>query len=442
MNAERGPSRLFLLVGDDEPRLRAAGQARLLELQRERPQAHVITAPPAMHWPFLYPVCPPLPAGPVIVWADAAHRAFENHQTSNTRLVTTQASYLMAEWDASLAAHGHACLVATVQRGPAARHAEEILRLRGIFAVARIEEVVDGVAASPEPVVIPPAKADATSGTVTRDILAAAFREADPAARLRLCVEALGHGRTAPALLAAASACQEVNDLDGAARDLDEAIALAPAWAALRFERGKAWLRLDHMEEAATAFQAAADRLPSFGGAWGNLGATLGELDRPTEALTAFEQQLRIDPDNPQAVNNLGVLTRELGRLSESEAAFRRVIELEPNLAFGHYNLGHTLFLQGRYQAATTAYRQGQARDPGRSPVQGSRLALCRLATGDAAGALAELQRATGAMPRDGRRQLLADTSAILWALVTHKPDLAGWQQVHDWLNAELLKRA
>ena len=113
------------------------------------------------------------------------------------------------------------------------------------------------------------------------------------------------------------------------------------------------------------------------------------------------------------------------------------MIELEPNLAFGYYNLGHTLFLQGRYQAAASAYGQGQGRDPERNPVQGTRLALCRLATGDAAGALAELQRASGALPRDYRRQVLADTSAVLWALVTHKPDLAGWQGVHEWLNGE-----
>jgi tetratricopeptide (TPR) repeat protein len=279
-------------------------------------------------------------------------------------------------------------------------------------------------------------------GAPPLDILAAAFREADPAARLRGSVEALGHGRTAPALVATASVCQEVNDLEGAARDLDEAIGLAPSWAAPRFERGKVWLRLDNMEEAAAAFRAAAERLPTFGGAWGNLGAALGELDRPDQALAAFERLLALDPDSPQAVNNVGVVTRELGRLSESEAAFRRVTELEPNLAFGHYNLGHTLFLQGRYHAAAAAYGQGQARDPERNPVQASRLAMCRLATGDAPGALAELQRATGAMPREYRRQVLADTSAILWALVTHKPDLAGWQMVHDWLNAELSKLA
>ena len=90
-------------------------------------------------------------------------------------------------------------------------------------------------------------------------------------------------------------------------------------------------------------------------------------------------------------------MQRELGRLAESEAAFRQVIELTPDLAFGHYNLGHTLFLQGRFQAALAAYADGQPRDAERNPVQATRLALCKVATGDAAAALRELQRASAA---------------------------------------------
>jgi tetratricopeptide (TPR) repeat protein len=109
-------------------------------------------------------------------------------------------------------------------------------------------------------------------------------------------------------------------------------------------------------------------------------------------------------------------------------------------MAFGYYNLGHTLFLQGRYQAALGAYVEGQKRDPERNVVQASRLAMCRLAVGDATGAIAELQRATGALPREYRQQLLADTQSIAWALLTHRPDLPGWQQVNDWLTQALAR--
>jgi tetratricopeptide (TPR) repeat protein len=267
--------------------------------------------------------------------------------------------------------------------------------------------------------------------------LVAAFRVEDPGERLALCVRALDEGRSPGALVATASVCMEVNDLESAARDLDDAVAQAPDWAAAHFERGKLWLRLDDMERASESFRAAAHRLPGFASAWSNLGATLGELDQPENALDAFTRALACDPTSEQTHNNIGVVRRELGQLVESEAAFRRVIELAPDLAFGYYNLGHTLFLQGRYQAALGAYAGGQKRDSARNPVQATRLAMCRLATGDSRGAIEELQRATSGLPPDYRRQLLADTQSIAWALLTHRPDLPGWPDVHEWLTRE-----
>lgn len=352
----------------------------------------IVDAPPAATWPFRYPLCPELPAGPVLIRAFDVGEAYVNAQSGGTQLVTTQKKYLDAEWAAALEKHGDA-----------------------IFQI----EPQD-----PRP--------------TTQAPLPRAFRLADPAERLAACVEFLKHGRTAAALVATASACMEVNDLDAAARDLDEAIAQAPAWAAAHYERGKLWLRQDDMTSASERFQHAAGLLPAFAPAWANLGGTLGELDRPAEALAAFERALALEPANPQALNNVGVVRRELGRLAESEAAFRQVIQLTPGMAFGHYNLGHTLFLQGRFQAALSAYAEGQARDPERNPVQASRLALCRVATGDGRGALRELQRVTTGLPREYRQQLLADTNAILWALVTQHPELEGWQPVHAWLSAEL----
>ena len=354
----------------------------------------MITAPHPAEWPFRYPLIPELPAGPVVLRADGIDDAFPDHQTNSTRLVTTQRAYLEAEWSAGLEKHGHAVLLTT-----------------------------------------------AGSSASNMSALPLAFRLPDPAERLKHCVEALRAGRTAAALTATASACMEVNDFDAAARDLDEAVTLAPDWAAARFERGKLWLRIDDMVKASESFRMAADLLPRFAPAWANLGATLGELDRPAEALAAFEHALAEEPDNPQALNNVGVVRRELGRLNESEAAFRQVIRRLPDLAFGHYNLGHTLFLQGRFQAALSAYAEGQARDADKNPVQASRLALCKLATGDSAGALGELQRATSGLPGEYRRQLLADTSAILWALVTQHPELTEWQPVHAWLSGELDRR-
>lgn len=379
------------LVTADSP----SAAAEWIESWQSEHAGRVIAAPSPAEWPFRYPLAPALPDGPVVLRANAFDEAFVNQQDGGTQLVTTQQAYLEAAWAAALEAHAGGAWLLLVNT-PSPQHYS------------------------------------------TTALLPRAFRSADPMERLRLCVEALGAGRTPAALVATASVCMEVNDYDAAARDLDEAIALAPAWAAAHYERGKLSLRRDDMAQAAASFQSAATLLPRFAPAWSNLGATLGELDRPAEALTAFEQALALDPSSPQALNNVGVVRRELGRLPESEAAFRQVIQLTPGLAFGHYNLGHTLFLQGRFQAALTAYAEGQELDPGRNPVQASRLALCKVATGDAEGALRDLRRATEALPREYRLQLLGDTKAIMWALVTQQPGLTGWEPLQAWIDGEL----
>jgi Tfp pilus assembly protein PilF len=436
---------MIVLVGG--PSARAAAGALVEDLRQELPGAPMVEDDRPETWPFRHPLVPDIPAGPVIIRVDHAECAFENRQSANALLVTTQAQYLMTEWERALDAHGQARLVATISPGRVPDHARDVLRRRGVFARAEVrvldeslEQDQGGRDDPPAPFQEPDRPAGGPPLAPPVAPLVKAFRSGEPAERLRLCIEALDLERSPGALVAAASVCMEVHDLPAAARDLDEAIEAAPEWAAARFERGKLWLRLDDMEQAAAAFRAATERLPAFGPAWANLGATLGELDRPAEALAAFERALEHDPESPQAINNVGVVSRELGQLPESEAAFRRVIELTPDLAFGHYNLGHTLFLQGRYHAALSAYAEGQARDPERNAVQATRLAMCRLATGDAAGSLAELRRAMMGLTGEMRRQVLADTSAIAWALITHKPHLAGWAEVHQWLSDELVK--
>jgi tetratricopeptide (TPR) repeat protein len=443
---DSGAARVVLVVAPDGTRRATAG-AIARRWAQQHPDAVVIAAPAAARWPFTQPLVPSLPDRPTIVWAEDVHEAMINRQTRSTRLVTTQATYLFDTWNITLAGREDVLLLCTADRNALQAHALEALEGRGPFRRAFVYQTVDGTRQTAvdwqrtddrETMEQPTAHGLLPTADGCESLLARAFRESDPAERLALCVRALDYGRTAPVLLAIASTCMEVNDLEAAGRDLDEALALAPEWAAAHFERGKLWLRLDDMERASGAFREAAERLPSFASAWANLGATLGELDRPEEALAAFQHALTADPVSHQALNNIGVVSRELGRLDESEAAFRRVIRLVPDFAFGHYNLGHTLFLQGRYHAALAAYCEGQRRDAERNPVQASRLALCRLATGDAEGTVRDLQQAIVGLPPDYRKQLLSDTKAIAWALLTHKPDLVGWKQVSDWLTREI----
>ena len=68
-----------------------------------------------------------------------ADRAFEQRQTANTRLVTTQAQYLFTEWVRALDTHGQAWLVATADHALADAIAEDILQRRGVFARVDVE---------------------------------------------------------------------------------------------------------------------------------------------------------------------------------------------------------------------------------------------------------------------------------------------------------------
>ncbi len=409
---------------------RQATAARLLaRLAADVPDVQVLDLPTPAFWPFRHPL---LPSGldadaPLLVWAPDLHEAFVNTQTNATRLVTTQPLYLLALWAEAQERFPAMRLLGTVDPEALRADASEALDGRGAW------RQVSWIDASGDDVAPPPAAA--TPGT-----LPDAFRASDPAARLAMAGRNLDRARTPAKLVAMASVCMEVNDLDNAGDLLTEALAAAPDWAAAHFERGKWCLRKDDMAAAADSFGTATRLLPAFPSAAANWGATLGELDRPDEALAAFAAALAADPDNPQALNNVGVVSRELGRLADSETAFRTVIRLTPDLAFGHYNLGHTLFLQGRYQASLAAYQAGQRLDPARNPVQASRLALAKLATGDASGALRDLQGCTTNLPRDYRRQLLGDTQSVAWALLSAAPDLRDWRVVGDWLTAELAR--
>ena len=428
------PARLVVVRGSAAARQAVAHQL-LARLAEEEPATRLLPTPPAHEWPFLHPLVPAGAANsePGVVWVPDLHDAFTNAQTNATRLVTTQPLYLLALWTACLDAHPGLRFLATVDAEVVRTHGPEALDGRGTWRQVAWIDAMD--ADAPDGGTAPaPGAAPAWEG------MPQAFRATAPAERLTTAGRALDAARTPAHLLAMASVCMEVNDVDNAGDLLREAVAAAPGWAAVHFERGKWCLRANDMPGAAEAFGEATRLMPAFSSAAANWGAALGELDRPDEALAAFAAALAADPDNPQALNNVGVVSRELGRLADSEAAFRGVIRLTPDLAFGHYNLGHTLFLQGRYQASLAAYQAGQRLDPSRNPVQASRLALAKLATGDAAGALRDLQGCMANLPRDYRRQLLGDTQSVAWALLSAAPDLRDWRVVGDWLAAELAR--
>jgi tetratricopeptide (TPR) repeat protein len=367
-----------------------------------------------------------LPPAPRLVRIDDLHLAFPNRQTGGLRLVLTQSTYLLQKLVDRLAPED--VVVATADQEALQRVAPEALHRSGawrLFQFASVQDTKEELAVRVH------------SSSVS--LLQRAFSCESPTERVALCREA---ARATPSsevvALSLASACREVEDVEGARAALDAALQLAPDWDAARFEDGKFWLAADDMPRARDAFARAAALLPTFSAAFSNLGATLGELDDTEGAAAAFHHALELDPDNFTLLNNIGVVERERGRLEASEEALARVTELAPGFVFGHYNLGHTRFLRGDYLGALAAYEEGWRLDSQKNRRQGCRLALVRFANGRVETAERDFWELADSAPPSEREELLLEAYEIGSALLQAHPQLASNRQFIDRIGAAL----
>jgi len=423
----------LLILGGSRDDRRGAAFGRV-------PASHTVVIVDSRTLPFTPPRDVDLPPSPRVVLVPDIERAFPNAQAGGTHLVLTQSTYLVQTWIDRLASGDR--IVTTADRAALGRDAPEALRGRGPwrgFEMVDVDDIsaVDDLSTTED--TEEGSRQDLTSVSPVSsavNLLARAYTLADPAERVRLCLEAVTLDRkSAVAQIALASAWRETQDASAAREALDRAAALAPDWAAVHYESGKLWLALDDLPRARDGFERAADLMPAFSAACSNLGATLGELGETGAALAAFERAQAHDPDSYTNLNNIGVVSREIGRLDRSEAALRRVVELAPGFVFGHYNLGHTLFLEGKYADALHAYEEGQRLDPEKNRRQGCRLAIVRLANGDISGAERDLRHVSEAAAPEEREDLLLDAYEIAHALQTLQPGLAGDAAYRDFLD-------
>jgi TolB-like protein/Tfp pilus assembly protein PilF len=128
----------------------------------------------------------------------------------------------------------------------------------------------------------------------------------------------------APAYAALGLSAQSDNDLAGAARHLERALALDPTGVAIL--SGSA-----------------------------NLLWNLGRLD---QALSLHEAAVRRDPVNVASLSNLGAAQCASGRYDEAIASYRAVLSLSPGRGGAHAQLGMVLLQKGDAPAALTEIEQ------------------------------------------------------------------------------------
>jgi tetratricopeptide (TPR) repeat protein len=125
-----------------------------------------------------------------------------------------------------------------------------------------------------------------------------------------------------------------------------------------------------------------------------------------------FRRAAQVLPGFARAWNNLGIAAEGAGREREAEGHFREATRRDPKLVAPRNNLGDLLLRRGDVAAAREVL-EGAARLPSAGPHVLYNLALARLRSGDRAGAVAALRRASGdGYPR--ARRLLEQLSAPL----------------------------
>ena len=191
-------------------------------------------------------------------------------------------------------------------------------------------------------------------------------------------------------------------------------------------------LRAGRRDAAATGALRALDIDERCGLAWHIVAICREKAGDFTTALKAYEQALALMPDEPEIANDLGRLASRMGMAEIAEKLFVHYLAVRPGSAEGINNLacaqrdqmrfgdavetlrqgltaqpqsallwnalGAVLTLQGQMESSLIFYDEALRLDPRSGPAYYNR-SIARLASGDASGALADLDQAVGRMP-------------------------------------------
>jgi predicted TPR repeat methyltransferase len=131
-----------------------------------------------------------------------------------------------------------------------------------------------------------------------------------------------------------------------------KAVTLLPSFAGAWSNLGTALHSLGKLTEAESALREATRRAPADAQAWSNLGNIYREMQKTEDAERCYREALRNQPNFPDALTNLGLVMQDRDNLAEAVALHRRALTLNPRHADAHYNLGYALLLQGDPKSA------------------------------------------------------------------------------------------
>jgi tetratricopeptide (TPR) repeat protein len=146
-----------------------------------------------------------------------------------------------------------------------------------------------------------------------------------------------------------------------------KAIALLPSFAGAWSNLGNALHSQGKLAEAAAALREAIKHAPADAIAHGNLGSVYFEMKELHEAEHCYREALRHRPDFPGVLTNLGLVMQSRGELMQAVDLHRRALALDPQHADTLYNLSYVYMLLGETKATILLlekYTQLRPADP------------------------------------------------------------------------------
>lgn len=158
------------------------------------------------------------------------------------------------------------------------------------------------------------------------------YYDGDPVSALSFIDRAIAVRRDARFLVNRGAALIALGRLDEAAKDLRDAINIAPiGFSDPQYQLGNLERQRGNFVVAIEWYQAALQINPTGRNILNNLGAAYLQHDRPADAMRIFQSLVQLHPAFASAWYNLGGALEQLEEFPQAEDAFRHAIDLQPD---------------------------------------------------------------------------------------------------------------
>ncbi|HEY9070025.1 MAG TPA: tetratricopeptide repeat protein [Candidatus Ozemobacteraceae bacterium] len=176
-----------------------------------------------------------------------------------------------------------------------------------------------------------------------------------------------------------------LGDVEGAVRDFQTALELAPNFAGARFNLGAAWAKSGNTETARKAYEAALAIDPGLTKARLNLANLLLQAGKAPDAIREYENGLAVSPDSAELAYGLGNALLKSDKPGEALERFEQAVKTDSSTGLARYGAARALLALGREAEAAAYLREAATQCPDQPAVL--QLAATVLATRDHPGA-------------------------------------------------------